>query len=137
MDAHTHTAAHTHTHAHTRAPAHQSVTVDYSSPLVFDTDRRHTFSLPDARRNLLLAYALTVHKAQGCEYPVVCLPVSSIHSHMMTRRLLYTALTRARVAAVMFGDKHALKGAVGRVHTDTRLTGLARALCADVGKGRE
>lgn len=74
-----------------------------------------SYSESEARRQLSLAYAITVHKAQGAEYPVVFLPLYAAHSFMFTRNLLYTALTRARVLAVLFGEREALRSAVRKV----------------------
>ena len=51
-----------------------------------------------------LAYAITVHKSQGSEYPVVILPVFSCAPLLMTRNLLYTAVTRARSMVILVGS---------------------------------
>jgi exodeoxyribonuclease V alpha subunit len=61
---------------------------------------------------LVLAYAVTVHKAQGSEYPAVVLPLLTQHYVMLQRNLLYTAMTRARKLAVIVGSKKALAIAV-------------------------
>ena len=59
---------------------------------------------------LRLAYAISVHKAQGCEVPVVVGVCHRSHSRMLTRPLLYTAVTRARSSCVLVGDRAALEG---------------------------
>ncbi|WP_210493349.1 AAA family ATPase [Patulibacter sp. SYSU D01012] len=71
-----------------------------------------------------LAYACTVHKAQGSSVPVAVVPVVGEHRHMLTRNLLYTAVTRAEKACVMVGDKAAVMAALRRVDGATRYTAL-------------
>ncbi len=63
---------------------------------------------------LVLAYATTIHKAQGSEYPAVVIPLSMQHAPMLRRDLLYTALTRAKRLVVLVGSHEALALAVGR-----------------------
>jgi len=57
---------------------------------------------------LTLAYAMTVHKSQGSEYPCVILPMHTTHYPMLQRNLLYTAITRAKKLLVMVGTKKAI-----------------------------
>ena len=54
---------------------------------------------------LVHAYAITIHKSQGSEYPVVIIPVHTQHYVMLQRSLIYTALTRAKVCAIFIGTK--------------------------------
>ncbi|WP_119678281.1 SF1B family DNA helicase RecD2 [Indioceanicola profundi] len=61
---------------------------------------------------LVLAYATSVHKAQGSEYPAVVIPLSRQHGPMLQRNLLYTAITRGRQLVVLVGDRDALVRAV-------------------------
>lgn len=77
---------------------------------------------------LKLAYALTVHKAQGSEYPVVVMVFHSSNYIMLRRNLLYTALTRAKKMAVVIGDKKGLAVAVRRTETRSRYTRLQERL---------
>ena len=65
---------------------------------------------------LALAYAMTVHKAQGSEYPAVVMPLSTQHYPMLQRRLLYTGVTRAKNLMVLLGERRALAIAV-RAHS--------------------
>ena len=58
------------------------------------------------------AYATTVHKAQGCEYPAVVIPVTTQHCPMLQRNLIYTAITRGRNLVVRVGQKQAFAMAV-------------------------
>ena len=61
---------------------------------------------------LMLAYAVTVHKSQGSEYPAVVIPITTHHYVMLRRNLLYTAITRGRQLVVIVGQKWALQKAV-------------------------
>jgi exodeoxyribonuclease V alpha subunit len=73
---------------------------------------------------IVLAYAVSVHKAQGSEYPAVVFPVLTQHNLLLQRNLLYTAITRARRLAVLVGTRRALAMAVKsrrREHRHTRL----------------
>ncbi len=79
---------------------------------------------------LTLAYACTIHKSQGSEYPCVVIPVHSQHHVMLQRNLLYTAVTRARRLAVLVGERRALAVAVGNGRTEERFTRLAERLAA-------
>jgi len=77
---------------------------------------------------LRLAYALTIHKSQGSEWPWVVVLCHSTHTHMLTRQLLYTAVTRAKVGVVLVGDEQGLNHAVKTVKDARRNTGLADAV---------
>jgi exodeoxyribonuclease V alpha subunit len=77
---------------------------------------------------LALAYALTVHKAQGSEHDQILLLLPEQPLPLFTRELLYTALTRARRAVVMCGSAEVL--ASGTVTSLTRSSGLAERLAA-------
>ena len=86
---------------------------------------------------LTLAYAISVHKSQGSEYPAIILPLYSSHYIMLQRNLLYTALTRARALAVLIGTPKALAIAVNNNKVFERYTGLKEALIEVVGKPSE
>ena len=73
---------------------------------------------------LVLAYAISVHKSQGSEFPVVVLPVLTQHYLMLQRNLLYTAVTRAKKLCVLVGNKRALAIAVRNDKVARRYTGL-------------
>jgi hypothetical protein len=70
------------------------------------------------------AYGLTVHRAQGSEWPGVVVLASSSFGPILSRNLLYTALTRARRAVVIVGDEAAIAAAVARTRDQERVTGL-------------
>ncbi len=75
-----------------------------------------------------LAYALSIHKSQGSEYPAVVMPLHTQHFMMLQRNLLYTGLTRARKLAVIVGSPRALKLAVDRQDTRERHTALGERM---------
>lgn len=79
---------------------------------------------------LALGYAITVHKAQGSEYPAVVLPLTTQHAIMLQRNLLYTALTRGKKLAVIVGTEQAVAMAVRNAKPVVRYTGLKPRLLA-------
>ncbi len=81
---------------------------------------------------LTLAYAVSVHKSQGSEYPVIIMPVIISHYLMLQRNLLYTALTRAKKLAIFVGEKRALAIAVKNNKQVKRYTKLTERL-SDAG----
>jgi exodeoxyribonuclease V alpha subunit len=82
----------------------------------------------DELDELTHAYAITVHRAQGSEYPCVVVPVTTSAWLMLQRNLLYTAVTRARRLVVLAGSHRALAKAVRSVDAGQRHTGLAARL---------
>ena len=78
--------------------------------------------------DLQLAYAITVHKSQGSEYPAVVLPLHMQHRMLLQRNLLYTAITRARRFAVIIGQDAAIRHAVHNAAPMRRATLLNRRL---------
>lgn len=81
---------------------------------------------------LELAYALTVHKCQGSEYKWVLLPISSVHTIMLTAQWLYTAITRAKEKVVMVGQKYMFERACKSL-AQTKRTTVLEALCVATG----
>ena len=77
---------------------------------------------------LALAYATTIHKAQGSEYPIVVMPFSMSHFVMLQRNLLYTGVTRAKKILVLIGEKKAVSYAIRNEKTAERNTKLAERL---------
>ena len=75
--------------------------------------------------SLTLAYATTVHKAQGSEVPAVVVPVTTQHFVMLQRNLIYTAITRAQKLVVLVGQRRALAMAVRSNPRTRRITKLA------------
>lgn len=83
---------------------------------------------PHELDELTLAYACSIHRAQGSEYPCVVLPLVNQHYLLLQRNLLYTAITRARKLCVVVGDPRALRRAVENDALAARNTGLAERL---------
>jgi exodeoxyribonuclease V alpha subunit len=83
---------------------------------------------PEAQSALTLSYASTVHKVQGSEFPAVVIVLHSSHFMMLSRPLLYTALTRAKRLAVIIGDPRALARAVSNIETRKLNSRLAARL---------
>ena len=92
-------------------------------------ERRIDLSVNQARR-LAPAHALTVHKSQGSEYHTVVMPITQGQEALLTRRMIYTALTRAKGIAVLLGCRKTLSRAIAR-DGDVRTTGLAARLRAE------
>ncbi len=82
---------------------------------------------------LALAYTVSVHKAQGSEYPAIVLPLFTQHYLMLQRNLLYTAVTRARQLVVLAGTRRALAMAVKNNKPSERYSGLKERLVNVVG----
>ncbi len=91
--------------------------------IVFDDNRcvDYDFSLLDELEH---AYAITVHKSQGSEYPVVIIPMYNFNSRLMTRNLLYTAVTRAQKMVIMVGKASVVQKMVDTNIPTKRYTGL-------------
>ena len=83
---------------------------------------------------VVLAYATTIHKSQGSEYPIVVMPVLMTHFVMLQRNLVYTGVTRAKKILVIVGTKKALAMAVRNVTVDKRNTLLAERLHGNAAK---
>jgi len=80
-----------------------------------------------------LAYATSVHKSQGSEYPAVVIPLHTSHYLMLHRSILYTAVTRGKKLVVLVGSKKALAMAIRNLRVEKRNTGLREKL-AELGK---
>lgn len=96
--------------------------------LKVDFDGRETEYDSSELDELSLAYATTIHKAQGSEYPVVVIPVMMNHFVMLQRNLIYTGITRARKVCVLIGQLKALSYAVRNLTVQKRNTRLKERL---------
>ncbi len=95
---------------------------DESMTIVFDgRSAKYDFSMLD---ELDHAYAITVHKSQGSEYPVVIIPIYNYTPKLLTRNLIYTAVTRAQEMVIMVGRPDVLMGMVDNNRLTKRYTGL-------------
>ncbi len=104
--------------------AEQSLIVEY-----VDGEGSHLIAYEDNELDeLVQSYAISVHKSQGSEYPVVILPLLTQHAVMLQRNLLYTAVTRGKKLVVVVGSKRAMQMAVQRNDVAVRYTALAERL---------
>ena len=101
---------------------------DRQSYMLIDFDGREVKYGFDLLEDLEHAYAITVHKSQGSEYPFVVMPVTDFPPMLMTRNLLYTAVTRAKTMAVLIGREDALSRMVENDREAVRYTGLCDML---------
>ena len=85
---------------------------------------------------LVPAYAVTIHKSQGSEYPAVIIPVLTQHYAMLQRNLLYTGITRGKRLVVLVGQKKAIAIAVRNVSGRRRWSKLREWLTVNIGVGR-
>ena len=91
--------------------------------VIFDDARTVEYPFSDLE-DLDLAYAITVHKSQGSEYPAVILPLLTGPSGLFNRNLLYTAVTRARSCVVLLGSRDAVGRMIANTRRTRRYTGL-------------
>jgi exodeoxyribonuclease V alpha subunit len=98
----------------------------YEMTIAFD-GRNVIYELPDLDE-ITLAYAVSVHKSQGSEYPAVVIPILTQHFMLLQRNLIYTAVTRGRFLVVMVGTKKALAIGVNNDKTQRRFTYLRHRL---------
>jgi exodeoxyribonuclease V alpha subunit len=98
----------------------KQLAVDYYGRMV-----TYDFSEMD---EISLAYAISVHKSQGSEYPAVLVPIMTQHFILLQRNLLYTAITRGKNLVILVGTKKALNIALKNNKPTERLSGLASKL---------
>ena len=96
--------------------------------VAFEAPHRVVEYAADERQALVSAYAVTIHKSQGSEYPAVVVPLLTQHFRMLQRNLLYTAVTRAKQVVVLVGSRRAIEIAVKNADAGVRWTGLAERL---------
>lgn len=92
--------------------------------LIVDFDDKVVSYDRESVHELILSYALTIHKSQGSEYPCVVIPVHSYNSFMLSRPLLYTAVTRGKRFVFLVGDMKGLKRAIKNNDVVERYTSL-------------
>ena len=91
-------------------------------------DDRHVVYEFNLLEELEMAYAITVHKSQGCEYPIVVLPLGTTPPMLLSRNLFYTAVTRAQNMVVLVGRESVIGMMVSNNRQSMRYTGLARRM---------
>ena len=100
---------------------------EQSLAILYDDDRLATYTYPMVEE-LEHAYAITVHKSQGSEYPVVLMPLCAAGPMLQTRNLLYTALTRAKEMVILVGRESIVRDMVGNNRQVERYTTLKERL---------
>jgi len=104
-----------------------SIDLEEQEVVVQFTERAVTYDYADLAE-IALAWAVTVHKSQGSEYPVVVFPLFMQHYLLLSRNLLYTGLTRAKQLAILVGPTKAIGISIKRVTDRQRYTALADRL---------
>ena len=99
--------------------------------VIYDGSRLVRYDV-DGLENLELAYAITVHKSQGSEYPCIVMPVMFVPPALATRNLLYTAVTRGKDLVVLVGSEERLRLMVENAGTDNRYSALDEFLKQNV-----
>lgn len=99
----------------------------HETTIVFEDGRRSTY-LSAELDELMLSYAITIHKSQGSEFDVVIIPVVAGSPQMMTRNLLYTAVTRAKKMVVLVGPTNYIYAMIKNDYSVKRLTSLKRLI---------
>jgi exodeoxyribonuclease V alpha subunit len=100
----------------------------YSGSDTDGPDADVTFTATEALVHLKLAYAITVHKSQGCEFDTIIIPVFRSQGRLLQRNLLYTAVTRAKKRVILVGDPVAINMSVDNNKTIHRFTALGSRL---------
>lgn len=92
--------------------------------VIFDDNKRasYDFTMTD---ELELAYAMTIHKSQGSEFPIIVMPIAIFPPMLANRNLLYTAVTRGKQAVVLVGAENRLHAMIDNDHIEERHTGLS------------
>jgi exodeoxyribonuclease V alpha subunit len=98
----------------------------------FNNDRMPIQYTSGELEDLVLAYACTIHKSQGSEYPVVIMPLTTQHYMLLRRNLIYTGVTRGKKLVVLIGDPKAVRIAVTNKHVQERQTFLQQKLTGNV-----
>jgi exodeoxyribonuclease V alpha subunit len=108
---------------------------DARSLIVRFPDREVTYADGELS-DLQPAFAITVHRSQGGEFPAVVMPLVTQHWMMLQRQLLYTAVTRAKRLVVLVGSRNALRIAIENAEQSKRESGLAERLRATIGEAQ-
>ena len=101
---------------------------DHKQALIVNFQGTYVEYTSDNWQNITLAYCISVHKAQGSEYPIVIMPFSRTHTIMMQRKLIYTAVTRARRSLIMVGSKDVFLRGIVTAEKHERCTTLVQRL---------
>lgn len=92
------------------------------------------YALYEDTTNLELAYALTIHKSQGSQWPIILMPIVNAHNYILSNNLLYTAITRASEQCYIYGQENAIHHAVTTFKEEVRNTTLKERLINEWNK---
>ena len=98
--------------------------INNSLTVSFDETRENIKYEYQELENLVLAYAITIHKSQGCEYKKIIIPIMMSQYIMLQRNLLYTGVTRAKESLILVGEEKAIYCAVNNNKISQRNTKL-------------
>jgi exodeoxyribonuclease V alpha subunit len=104
--------------------------------VVVDMDGRAVVYERSQLEELTLSYACSIHKSQGSEYPAVVVPLVTAHFVMLSRNLLYTAVTRGKRLVVLVAEPRAVSMALSQVRREERYSYLFRRLTDAVQRRR-
>lgn len=108
-------------------------TKDEKMSILFDDDRLVDYDF-DELEEIEHAYAVTIHKSQGSEFDYVILPLYTGYAKLLTRNLLYTAMTRAKKMLIIVGNRNVLNYMVDNTESKNRRTGLKYKIIDEVSK---
>lgn len=109
---------------------------DVAVEIYFDSKGETLVYNNEDMKDIELAYAITVHSSQGCEFPCCIIPVSMTYGVMLTKPLYYTGITRAKKKLVMIGDEEALKYALQNFREQTRKSLLGPRIITKLKKAK-
>lgn len=102
---------------------------EYAHEIVVEYDEHRRVTYPYAQLDEIeLAYAVTIHKSQGSEYPAVIMPILSGPRMLFNRNLLYTGVTRAKNCVTILGSRRTIQEMIDNDHQNRRYTGLAERI---------
>lgn len=103
---------------------------DYSNlnRIIVDFDGIMVEYTPETFQNITHAYCISIHKSQGSEYPIVVMPIVKDFIYMLSKRLIYTGITRAKKSLVLLGEKDVFMKAVRMNEKTSRLTTLTQRI---------
>lgn len=109
---------------------------DVAVEIYFDSKGETLVYNNEDMKDIELAYAITVHSSQGCEFPCCIIPASMTYGVMLTKPLYYTGITRAKKKLVMIGDEEALKYALQNFRKQTRKSLLGPRIITKLKKAK-
>lgn len=103
--------------------------IDNKLRFIVDFDGNYVEYYGELLQNITLAYCISVHKSQGSEYPIVIMPIVKSQNKMLQKKLLYTAITRAKKSLVLLGELHYFLSGVRNENEVVRKSTLVKRFC--------